>query len=191
MGNNYWNNGYLFYSLNPTEVNIVGDSIDLEMRIFEGPQAHINHVRINGNDRLYENVVRRELRTKPGDLFSKEALQRSAREIESMGHFDPEKVNPEPKPDPENGTVDINYNLEQKSNDQVEFSLGWGQTGVIGRIGLKLNNFSMRNLFNKNKEHRGIMPIGDGEVLSIGAQTNGTYYQSYNCLLYTSPSPRD
>ena len=180
VGNNYWNNGYLFYSLNPTEVNIVGDSIDLEMRIFEGPQAHINHVRINGNDRLYENVVRRELRTKPGDLFSKEALQRSAREIASMGHFDPEKVNPEPKPDPENGTVDINYNLEQKSNDQVEFSLGWGQTGVIGRIGLKLNNFSMRNLFNKNKEHRGIMPIGDGEVLSIGAQTNGTYYQSYN-----------
>ena len=186
VGNNYWNNGYLFYSLNPTEVNIVGDSIDLEMRIFEGPQAHINHVRINGNDRLYENVVRRELRTKPGDLFSKEALQRSAREIASMGHFDPEKVNPEPKPDPENGTVDINYNLEQKSNDQVEFSLGWGQTGVIGRIGLKLNNFSMRNLFNKNKEHRGILPIGDGEVLSIGAQTNGTYYQSYNTSYSTN-----
>ena len=186
VGNNYWNNGYLFYSLNPTEVNIVGDSIDLEMRIFEGPQAHINHVRINGNDRLYENVVRRELRTKPGDLFSKEALQRSAREIASMGHFDPEKVNPEPKPDPENGTVDINYNLEQKSNDQVEFSLGWGQTGVIGRIGLKLNNFSMRNLFNKNKEHRGIMPIGDGEVLSIGVQTNGTYYQSYNTSYSTN-----
>ena len=186
VGNNYWNNGYLFYSLNPTEVNIVGDSIDLEMRIFEGPQAHINHVRINGNDRLYENVVRRELRTKPGDLFSKEALQRSAREIASMGHFDPEKVNPEPKPDPENGTVDINYNLEQKSNDQVEFSLGWGQTGVIGRIGLKLNNFSMRNLFNKNKEHRGIMTIGDGEVLSIGAQTNGTYYQSYNTSYSTN-----
>ena len=186
VGNNYWNNGYLFYSLNPTEVNIVGDSIDLEMRIFEGPQAHINHVRINGNDRLYENVVRRELRTKPGDLFSKEALQRSAREIASMGHFDPEKVNPEPKPDPENGTVDINYNLEQKSNDQVEFSLGWGQTGVIGRIGLKLNNVSMRNLFNKNKEHRGIMPIGDGEVLSIGAQTNGTYYQSYNTSYSTN-----
>ena len=186
VGNNYWNNGYLFYSLHPTEVNIVGDSIDLEMRIFEGPQAHINHVRINGNDRLYENVVRRELRTKPGDLFSKEALQRSAREIASMGHFDPEKINPEPKPDPENGTVDINYNLEQKSNDQIEFSLGWGQTGVIGRIGLKLNNFSMRNLFNKNKEHRGIMPIGDGEVLSLGAQTNGTYYQSYNASYSTN-----
>lgn len=186
VGNNYWNTGYLFYSLNPTEVNIVGDSIDLEMRIFEGPQAHINHVRINGNDRLYENVVRRELRTKPGDLFSKEALQRSVREIASMGHFDPEKVNPDVKPDTENGTVDINWDLEQKSNDQIEFSLGWGQTGVIGRVGLKLNNFSMRNLFNKNKEHRGILPIGDGEVLSIGAQTNVTYYQSYNTSYSTN-----
>ena len=186
VGNNYWNNGYLFYSLNPTEVNIVGDSIDLEMRIMEGPQAHINHVRITGNDRLYENVVRRELRTKPGDLFSKEALQRSAREIASMGHFDQEKVNPDVKPDPENGTVDINWNLEQKSNDQVEFSLGWGQTGIIGRVGLKLNNFSMRNLFNKNKEHRGIMPIGDGEVLSLGVQTNASYYQSYNLSYSTN-----
>ena len=186
VGNLYWNNGYLFYNLQPTEINIVGDSIDLEMRIQEGPQAHINRVRINGNNRLYENVVRRELRTKPGDLFSKEALQRSARELASMGHFDPEQVNPDVKPNYEDGTVDINWNLVQKSNDQIEFSLGWGQTGVIGRVGLKLNNFSMANLFNKNKEHRGIMPIGDGEVLSIGAQTNGTYYQSYNASYSTS-----
>ena len=186
VGNLYWNNGYLFYNLQPTEINIVGDSIDLEMRIREGPQAHINRVRINGNNRLYENVVRRELRTKPGDLFSKDALQRSARELASMGHFDPEQVNPDVKPNYEDGTVDINWNLVQKSNDQIEFSLGWGQTGVIGRVGLKLNNFSMANLFNKNKEHRGIMPIGDGEVLSIGAQTNGTYYQSYNASYSTS-----
>ena len=186
VGNNYWNSGYLFYNLQPTEVNIVGDSIDLEMRIQEGPQAHISHVRINGNDRLYENVVRRELHTKPGDLFSKDALQRSARELASMGHFDPEKVNPDVKPDPENGTVDINWDLEQKSNDQVEFSLGWGQTGVIGRVGLKLNNFSMRNLFNRNREHRGIMPIGDGETFSLGVQTNGSYYQSYNVSYSTN-----
>ena len=186
VGNAYWNNGYLFYNLDPTEINIVGDSIDLEMRIFEGQQAHVNRVRINGNDRLYENVVRRELRTKPGDLFSKEALQRSARELASMGHFDPEAVNPDVKPNYEDGTVDINWNLQQKSNDQVEFSLGWGQVGVIGRIGLKFNNWSMRNLFNKNKEHRGIMPIGDGEVLSIGAQTNGRYYQSYNASYSTA-----
>lgn len=180
VGNRYWNNGYLFYQLDPTEVNIVGDSIDLEMRIREGTQARISHVRINGNDRLYENVVRRELRTKPGDLFSKEALQRSARDLASMGHFDPEKVNPDVQPNYEDGSVDINWNLEQKSNDQVEFSLGWGQTGVIGRIALKLNNFSMANLFNRNKEHRGILPVGDGEQLSLGFQSNGRYYYSGN-----------
>ena len=186
VGNEYWNRGYLFYSLDPTEVNIVGDSIDLEMRITEGMQARISHVRINGNTRLYENVVRRELRTKPGDLFSREAIMRSARELASMGHFDPEQINPVPHPNPEEGTVDIDYDLVQKSNDQIEFSLGWGQTGVIGRIGLKLNNFSMANLFNKNKEHRGILPVGDGEVLSISAQTNGTYYQSYSTSYSTN-----
>ena len=186
VGNFYWNNGYIFYSLVPTEVNIVGDSIDLEMRITEGQQAHISHVRIFGNDRLYEEVVRRELRTKPGDLFSKDALMRSAREIASMGFFNPETVNPDIKPNFEDGTVDINWELEQKSNDQVEFSLGWGQTGVIGRISLKLNNFSMRNLFGKNKMHRGIMPIGDGEQLALSAQTNGTYYQSYS-ISYSAP----
>ena len=186
VGNQYWNHGYLFYNLQPTEVNIVGDSIDLEMRIVEGQQAHLNKVRINGNDRLYENVVRRELRTKPGDLFSKESLQRSARELATMGHFDAEKVNPDVRPNYEDGTVDINWNLEQKSNDQIEFSLGWGQTGLIGKIGLKLNNFSMRNLFGKNKERRGLLPIGDGETLSLGAQTNGKYYQSYNASYSTA-----
>jgi outer membrane protein insertion porin family len=185
VGNAYWNNGYLFYNLQPTEVNIVGDSIDLEMRIFEGQQAHINKVRINGNTRIYENVVRRELRTKPGDLFSKEALSRTARELASMGHFDPEAVSPDVKPNYEDGTVDINWNLKQKSNDQIEFSLGWGQTGVIGRVGLKLNNFSMANLFKKKGERRGIMPIGDGEVISLGVQTNGRYYQSYNASYST------
>lgn len=186
VGNQYWNHGYLFYNLQPTEMNIVGDSIDLEMRIVEGQQAHLNKVRINGNDRLYENVVRRELRTKPGDLFSKEALQRSARELATMGHFDAEKVSPDVRPNYEDGTVDINWNLEQKSNDQIEFSLGWGQTGLIGKIGLKLNNFSMRNLFGKNKERRGLLPIGDGETLSLGAQTNGKYYQSYNASYSTA-----
>lgn len=180
VGNLYWNNGYLFYDLQRVEANVVGDSIDLEMRIQEGPQAHISHVRITGNTRLYEKVVRRELRTKPGDLFSKDALMRSAREIAQMGHFDQEKVNPDVKPNYEDGTVDINWDLEQKSNDQIEFSLGWGQTGVTGRIGLKLNNFSMANLFQRNKEHRGILPIGDGETMAISAQTNGRYYQTYN-----------
>lgn len=186
VGNAYWNNGYLFYDLQPTEINIEGDSIDLEMRISEGPQAHINHVRIRGNDKIYENVVRRELRTKPGDLFSKDALMRTVREIASMGHFDTEKIEPDVQPDYENGTVDINWDLEQKSNDQIELSFGWGQTGVIARVGLKLTNFSMANLFNKNKEHRGIMPIGDGETLSLSAQTNGSYYQAYNTSYSTN-----
>ena len=186
VGNYYWNNGYLFYNLQPTEVNIVGDSIDVEMRITEGQQAHISHVRIYGNDRLYEDVVRREMKVKPGDLFSKDALMRTAREIASMGFFDPEKVNPDIQPNYEDGTVDINWPLEQKSNDQVEFSLGWGQTGVIGRISLKLNNFSMRNLIGKNSMHRGIMPIGDGEQLALSAQTNGSYYQSYS-ISYSAP----
>lgn len=186
VGNYYWNNGYLFYNVDPVEVNIVGDSVDLELRITEGPQAHISNVRIYGNTRLYEEVVRRELRTKPGDLFSKDALMRSAREIASMGFFDAEKVNPDIKPNVEDGTVDINWELEQKSNDQVEMSFGWGQTGVIGRLSLKLNNFSMRNLFGRNKMHRGIMPIGDGEQLALSAQTNASYYQSYSISYSTS-----
>ncbi len=186
VGNYYWNNGYLFYQLNPTEVNIVGDSVDLEMRIIEGQQAYINKVAIYGNDRLYEEVVRRELRIKPGDLFQKDALMRTVREIASMGHFDPEKVEPEIKPNGEDGTVDINWPLEQKSNDQIELSFGWGQTGVIGRVSLKLNNFSLRNLLGKNKMRRGIMPIGDGEQLALSAQTNGTYYQSYS-ISYAVP----
>ena len=178
--NNYYNNGYIFSSVEPTDINIVGDSIDVEIRIMEGTQAHLNMVRIFGNDRLYEEVVRRELRTKPGDLFSKDALMRSAREIASMGYFDPESVNPDVKPNLEDGTVDIDWNLEQKSNDQLELSLGWGQTGVIGRVGIKFNNFSLRNLLGKNKLHRGFLPAGDGEQIGLNFQTNGRYYRSYN-----------
>ena len=126
IGNNYYNRGYVFYNLDPVEVNIDGDSIDLEMRIQEGPQASINKVRINGNDRLYEHVIRRELRTKPGELFSKSDLMRSAREIAQTGHFDPETMDIKPEPNEENGTVDLVYNLESKANDQIEFSAGWG-----------------------------------------------------------------
>ena len=177
-GNWYYNNGYVFSGIEPVEINIDGDSIDIEMRVTEGPQARLNHVRIYGNDRLYEEVVRRELRTKPGDLFNKEALMRSARDIASMGFFDPEKVVPDVKPNVEDGSVDVNWKLEQKSNDQLEFSLGWGQTGIIGKIGIKFNNFSIRNLFGKNKLHRGILPYGDGEQLGFSFQTNGSYYSS-------------
>lgn len=180
IGNNYYNRGYVFYHLDPVEVNIDGDSIDLEMRIVEGPQASISHVRINGNDRLYENVVRRELRTRPGDLFSKEALERSYREIAQMGHFNPENIKPDVQPNYENGTVDINWGLESKANDQVEFSAGWGQPGIIGKLSLKFTNFSFANLFRKNDNFRGFLPQGDGQTLTISGQTNGRYYQSYS-----------
>ena len=182
----YYNNGYVFSQIEPVEVNIVGDSIDLEIRVIEGPQARLNHVRIYGNDRLYEEVVRRELRTKPGDLFNKEAITRSMREIGSMGFFDAEKIVPDIKPNGEDGTVDIDWKLEQKSNDQLEFSLGWGQTGIIGRVGIKFNNFSIRNLFGKNKLHRGILPYGDGEQLGFNFQTNGSYYSSLSASYGTN-----
>lgn len=186
VGNLYYNNGYVFFRLDPVEVNIVGDSIDLEMRIEEGPQARISHVKITGNDRVYENVVRRELRNKPGDLFSKEALERSFREIGSMGHFNPENIDYKIEPDANNGTVDLGWGLEPKSNDQIEFSLGYGQTGVIGKIGLKFANFSLANLFKKGGIRRGIMPQGNGETFSISGQTNGSYYQQYS-ISYVNP----
>jgi outer membrane protein insertion porin family len=184
IGNNYYNRGYVFYRLDPVEVNIDGDSIDLEMRITEGPQASISHVRINGNDRLYENIVRRELRTRPGDLFSKEALERSYREIAQMGHFNPENIKPDVQPNFQDGTVDINWGLESKANDQVEFSAGWGQTGIIGKLSLKFTNFSFANLFRKNDNYRGILPQGDGQTLTISGQTNGRYYQSYSVSFF-------
>ncbi len=174
----YMDNGYLFYQLVPIEKEVAGDSISLEMRIMEGPQARINNVVINGNDRLYEKVIRRELRVRPGDLFSKSDLMRSAREIAQTGHFNPEKMDIQPEPNEENGTVDIVFNLESKANDQVEFSLGWGQTGIIGKLQLKFTNFSIKNLFYPST-YRGIIPQGEGQTFSISAQTNARYYQQY------------
>ena len=175
----YMDQGYLFYQLVPIEKNVRGDSIDLELRMFEGPQARVNKVSINGNDRLYEKVVRRELRVKPGELFSKNDLIRSAREIAQTGHFNPETMDPKVEPNEENGTVDIAFNLESKANDQVEFSLGWGQTGLIGKVALKFTNFSMKNLFNPSS-FRGIIPQGEGQTFTVSAQTNARYYQMYS-----------
>lgn len=179
IANLYMNNGYLFYQLIPVEAKVQGDSIDLEMRMFEGKQARINKVVINGNDRLYEKVVRRELRVRPGDLFSKDDLMRSAREIAQTGHFDPEKMDIRPEPNEDNGTVDIILNLESKANDQIEFSLGWGQTGILGKLGLKFTNFSIKNLFHPSS-YKGIIPQGDGQTFTISAQTNAKYYQAYS-----------
>jgi len=179
VANLYMDNGYLFYNLVPIEREVSGDSITLEMRIEEGPQARINNVIINGNDRLYEKVIRRELRVRPGELFSKSDLMRSAREIAQTGHFDPESMDIRPEPNQENGTVDIIFDLESKANDQIEFSMGWGQTGVIGKLSLKFTNFSLKNLFYPST-YKGVIPQGEGQTFTISAQTNARYYQAYS-----------
>jgi len=178
VANLYMDKGYLFYNLVPIEKEVSGDSISLEMRMMEGPQARVNNVVINGNDRLYEKVIRRELFVRPGDLFSKSDLMRSASEIAQTGHFNPETMDIQPEPNEENGTVDIIFNLETKNNDQIEFSLGWGQTGIIGKLQLKFTNFSIKNLFYPST-YRGIIPQGEGQTFTISAQTNARYYQSY------------
>lgn len=179
VANYYMDNGYLFYQLVPVEKNVHGDSIDLELRMFEGPQARINKVIINGNDRLYEKVIRRELRVRPGQLFSKNDLMRSAREIAQTGHFNPEAMDIRPEPNEDDGTVDILFNLESKANDQIEFSLGWGQTGIIGKLALKFTNFSIKNLFQPDS-YKGLIPQGEGQTFTISAQTNARYYQAYS-----------
>ena len=179
VANLYMDNGYLFYQLVPIEREVSGDSVSLEMRIMEGPQARINNVVINGNDRLYEKVVRRELRVRPGELFSKSDLMRSLREIAQTGHFNPENMNPDIQPNEENGTVDVVLNLESKANDQIEFSMGWGQTGIIGKLSLKFTNFSIKNLF-KPSTYKGVIPQGEGQTFTISAQTNARYYQAYS-----------
>lgn len=172
----YSDRGYLFVNVDPVEVKIDGDSIDLEMRIYEGKPATINEINIVGNTRVYEHVVRRELHTKPGQLYSQSDIMRSLREIAQMGHFDQEKIEPNIQPNPEDGTVDISYMLQTKSSDQVEFSLGWGPSGIVGSLGLKFSNFAARNLF-KPETYR-IVPQGEGQTFSINGRTNGIYYNS-------------
>ena len=183
VSNLYLDNGYLFFSLVPIEENIEGDSIALQMRVIEGPQATINKIVINGNDQLFEKVIRRDLRIRPGDLFSKRDLMQSAREIAASGHFNPETMDIQPEPDESNGTVDIVFGLESKANDKVQLSFGWGQSGVTGQVALSFSNFSIKNLFNPGS-YRGIIPRGDGQTFSISAQTNAKYYQSYSISFF-------
>ena len=180
VSNLYYNDGYVFNQVQDVEVDVDGDSIDLEIRIFEGTQAAINKIKIYGNTRVYEEVIRRELLLKPGDLFSMDAYKMTYQEIAQMGHFDPEQIDFTPVPDAINGTVDLNLGLVPKASDQLEFSLGWGMTGVIGKVGLKFTNFSVRNLIGKNRVHRGILPQGDAQELELSASTNGSYYQQYS-----------
>lgn len=182
----YLDNGYLFFRVDPVETAIVGDSIDLEIRIYEGPQATIDRVVINGNDRTHDHVVRRAIRTRPGAKFSRSDIIRSQREIINLGYFNPESLDIQTPVNPQKGTVDIIYNVEEKPSDQLELSAGWAGSGrgVIGTLGVSFNNFSIRNIFNK--ESWSPLPQGDGQRLSLRAQTSGSLYQSYN-MSFTEP----
>jgi outer membrane protein insertion porin family len=180
----YMDDGYLFFNVSPQEVNIHNDTIDLDIHISEGKQATINRVTVLGNAKTNDHVIYREIRTRPGQLFRRSDIIRTQRELSQLGYFDPEKLGVTPTPHPEDGTVDIEYRVEEKPSDQVELSGGWGGGRVVGTLGLSFNNFSMRNIFNP--EAWSPLPTGDGQKFSIRAQTNGIYYQSYN-LSFTEP----
>lgn len=174
----YLNHGYLFHRAMPVETVAGKDSINVEIRIVEGPQATIDRVIIKGNDRTHEHVIRRELYTYPGELFSRDDIIRSIRELANLGHFDPEQIKPEPIPNQEAGTVDLLYSVVEKANDKIEISGGWGAGMIIGSVGLTFTNFSMRNIFNWESYRP--LPQGDGQTLSLKAQTNGKYYTSFS-----------
>lgn len=174
----YLDNGYLFFDMNPVEVSVENDTIDFEIRIREGEQATVNKVIITGNTKTNEHVARREIWTKPGDLFSKQDIIRSVRELASLGHFDPEQIEPNPIPNDQDGTVDIEYKLVERANDQLEVSGGYGAGMLIFTAGIRFSNFAASRLFEKGAWRP--VPSGDGQTLSLRAQTNGQYYQSYN-----------
>ncbi|MGL6022079.1 MAG: BamA/OMP85 family outer membrane protein [Chitinophagaceae bacterium] len=175
----YMDNGYLFFQVNPVETRIYNDTIDYEIRIQEGTIATIKHINIIGNDRTKEHIIRREIRILPGDKFSKTELIRSIRDIANLGYFNQDKINPVPIPNLNDGTVDINLSLEEKSSDQLELSLGWGGFyGLTGTIGVTFNNFSVQNLFNKKAWKP--LPTGDGQRFSVRAQLNGKYFYSFS-----------
>lgn len=181
----YMDDGYLFFNVTPVETKIVGDSIDMEMRMYEGAQATIDKVYITGNDKTNDHVVMRELRTLPGDKFSRALLIRTQNELRQLGYFNPETINPIPIPNPVNETVDIEWSLEEQANDQIELSGGWGGAfGFVGTVGLTFNNFSLRNIPHTDK-WRGL-PVGDGQKLSLRLQANGRRFQSYS-VSFTEP----
>jgi len=181
----YMDDGYLFFNVDPVTAAIENDSIDLEMRIYEGPQATIDRVTIKGNDRTHEHVIRRELRTRPGQKFSRSDIIRSQREIVNLGYFNPENLGINTPVNQQRGTVDIEYTVEERPSDQLELSAGWGGVqGLIGTLGVSFNNFSLRNI--NNKESWNPLPQGDGQKLSLRAQTNGKFFQSYN-FSFTEP----
>lgn len=181
----YMDDGYLFFSINPVETSVYNDTIDHEIRITEGPQATIKNVNIAGNDKTKEYVIRRELRTVPGEKFSRADLIRSQREIVNLGYFNQEKLGMQPVPDQSDGTVDINYTVEEKSSDQLELSAGWGgNIGLTGTLGVTFNNFSIKNIFRKSSWDP--LPTGDGQKLSLRFQSNGRFFRSLN-FSFTEP----
>jgi outer membrane protein insertion porin family len=181
----YMDDGYLFFRAEAVETAVYNDTIDHEIRIIEGPQARIKNVKISGNDRTKEHVIRRELRTIPGELFSRADLIRSQRELGQLNYFNQETIGINPIPNPEDGTVDIHYKLEEKSSDQLELSAGWGGgIGLTGTLGVSFNNFSIKNIFNKKSWDP--LPTGDGQKLSLRVQSNGRIYSSYNAS-FTEP----
>ncbi len=181
----YMDNGYLFFNIRPVEIAVIGDSIDIEMRIYEGAQATVNKVIITGNDRTNDHVIRRELRTMPGDLFSRTNIIRDQQQLGALGYFDPEQIQINPVPNPVDNTVDIEYKLVERPNDQIELSGGWGGVfGFVGTLGLTFNNFSLRNVPHFEKWHP--LPVGDGQKLSIRMQANGRQFQSYTAS-FTEP----
>lgn len=180
----YMDDGYLFFQLTPAEVNVENDSIDLEIRMFEGKQAIINRVTVVGNTKTNDHVIMREIRTLPGQLFRRSDVQRTMRQLQQLGYFNPETIVPSPKPNPADGTVDIEYAVEEKPNDQISLSGGWGGGRIIGTLGVTFNNFSAKNFFKK--ESWSPLPSGDGQRLSVSAQSNGVYYQGYN-ISFTEP----
>lgn len=174
----YLDDGYLFFNVTPVEIRVENDSIDLELRLYEGQQAHINKVILKGNTKTNDHVVMREIRTRPGQLFSRSDIIRSQRELATLGYFDQEKLGINPKPNPADGTVDIEYVVEETSSDQIELSGGWGAGRIIGTLGVTFNNFSIRNIFKKEAYRP--LPSGDGQKLSLRAQTYGSGYFSYS-----------
>jgi len=178
----YLDNGYLFFNAEPVEKNIVNDSIDIEVRIYEGRQATINKVTFVGNNKTKDKVILREIRTLPGDLFSRADIIRTQRELAQLGYFNPEKMNVEPKPNPEDGTVDIKYTFEEKSNDQVELSGGWSGKYVVLSSRLILNNISLHDLVTKGEWP----PLGDGQNLTLNVTYNPQYYQQES-VTFTEP----
>ena len=199
--------GYLFFQINPVEIEIEGQFINLEMRITEGKKAIVNNISVIGNTKVKDHVIMREVRSLPGSMFKRSDIIRTQEEFNRLGFFNPETLGVNPTPNPETGTVDIEYSVESKSSDQLELQGGWGNGMVVGAFSVIFNNFSTSKFFKRSSWKP--IPSGDGKKIRLRAASNGSYYQNYSvsfedpwmggnkpnsfsiCLLYTSPSPRD